>query len=264
MSSAPHDRSSRQAKIQAAAPKQSNLKPVLAAIIAVIAIAGIGAAILVGMRQSGGGQSQAGGLPRGAQGQGQGILLNPTPPAAGVPTLDVYEDYQCPACRIYHEVLGTSVDELATSGKAKVVIHTKSFLDANLGTEHSRKAANFAACASDAGPQAYMKVHDGLFATQAAQEGAGWSDDTLKKIADDAGITGDARKTFDACVKNDTYAGYVSAVEETSARAKVTSTPTYRLNGKDYDLGQVTDPNTRGPRQDAGNIFRSAVESATK
>lgn len=237
---APHDRSGRQAKINAATPKESKVKPILGIIIALVAVVGIGAAIWFGMQQTGTDTENVA-APARAQGAGQGILLNPTDPPEGVPTLDIYEDYQCPACGIWHGHLAETIDQMARDNTARVVIHSKNFLDANLNNDQSTRAANAAACAADVSPEAYMSMHDGIYDTQPQSEGEGWSDETLSTLADDAGITGEARTTYDQCVAGGTYNDYVNAVEEESSRNGVTATPTYRLDGEDFDLGQLVD-----------------------
>lgn len=261
----PIDRGSRQAKIQAATPKESNLKAILGILIALLAIGGIAWAIMAGMPDSGS-DTKAGTLPRGATSQGGGIMLNATDPGEGVPVVDIYEDFQCPACHLFHGAMGASVDELATSGKAKVIVHMKSFLDAGLKNDYSLKAANVAACASDAGPEQFMKVRDGIMnsAPKPEDEGKGWPDMTFSQLAQDSGITGDAKKTFDKCVADGAHNDYVNAVEEQSARDGITGTPTYRINGEEFDLRKVADPMTGGPREDAGKIFTDAVLAAKK
>ncbi|GMA39441.1 DsbA family protein [Mobilicoccus caccae] len=260
MSTSSNDRSARQAKIKAAAPKESNLKPVLATIIAVLAIAGIAAAIVFGMQDRGGDDAQAAGVPRGAQSANGGILLNATDPGQGVPVVDVYEDFQCHWCKTFHEILGPKLDELATSGEAKVVIHMKNFLDQGESGESTR-IANAAACAADVSPQAFMKTRDALMNAQPEQGQPGWTEETMKKIADDAGITGDARQTYDKCVSDVKYKSYIAAVDEQSARDGVTATPSYKINGQPFDLGQVLDQNTGATNPEA---FTQAVEAAKK
>ncbi|WP_052466803.1 DsbA family protein [Mobilicoccus massiliensis] len=255
-----HDRSARQAKIQAAAPKESKLKPILAVIVALVAIAGIGAAIYFGTKSNDTGATN-GKLPRGAVSETGGIMLNATDPGAGVPVLDIYEDFQCPACGFYHEQLGSTVDQLASSGKAKVVIHLKSFLDAGIPGEKSLKAANAAACASNSSPEAFVKMHDGIFATQPEQEGDGWPDMTFSDLAQKAGITGEAKKAYDQCVADVTYESYLKKVDEQSTKDGVKGTPTYRINGKDFDLRTLVDQQAQ--KVDSQGLVK-AIEDATQ
>ena len=259
----PVDRGERQAKIQAATPKQSRLKPLLAVLVGLLALAGIVAAIMVGTKKDDA-ESNASGRPRGALSDTGGIMLNATDPGPDVPTLDIYEDYQCPWCGHFHDALGTTVDDLAKSGKAKVVIHLKTFLDDNIPGEKSLTAANAAACASDISPQAFAAVHDGIFAARPEREGDPWPDMTFSDVATKAGITGDQKKAFDRCVADTTYRGYLGKVEDQSAKDGINGTPTYRLDGKDIELDPYIDPATRMPSKEAPGLLMKAVEDATK
>ena len=72
---------------------------------------------------------------------GYGIVLNPN----AKPTIDVYVDYQCPACRAFEILNGGYLNEVIAQNKAKVVFHPMTFI----GPE-SILAANAAACAADA------------------------------------------------------------------------------------------------------------------
>ncbi len=260
----PTDRSERQAKIQAAAPRQSKAKPILAVVIGLLALAAIIAAIVLGTRKDDGGAS-ASDRPKGAVSDTGGIMLNATDPGEGVPTLDVYEDFQCPFCGHFHDSLGATTDKLAADGKAKVVIHLKTFLDDNLPGEHSLTAANAAACASDVSPEAFAKVHDGIFQARPEKEGDPWPDMTFSDVATKAGITGEAKTTFDKCVADKKYRGYLGRVEEHSTKNDgVRGTPTYRIDGNEVDLNPYVDPATRLPRKDAPQMLVKAVEDATK
>lgn len=89
-------------------------------------------------------------VPTGAVGFGGPLVLNPSAPA-GVPTLDLYEDPQCPICQQFEAIFGTAIGEVAKNNEAKVVVHTMTFLDYNLRNDSSVRAANGAFCAADQG-----------------------------------------------------------------------------------------------------------------
>lgn len=241
MSNAPHDRSGRQAKIDAAAPRTGKGRKVLIPVVAVIAVLAVVGAIWLGVRgnessevdASGGSQS----YPKGATGPTGGILVT-TSAKEGAPTLDVYEDFQCPACKQAEDAVGPTIKKMAADGEAKVVYHMKSFLDANLQNDSSTRAALGASCAADAGK--FQGYHDAIFANQ-PQEGAGYTDAQLKGFAGEAGISGDALKTWESCFSSKKYADYVKGVEETSARDGVQGTPSFRVGGKEIDLSKVND-----------------------
>lgn len=262
MTSGKQARNERQAKIAAAAPRESKLKPLLGLIIAIVALAAIGGAIYAGTRGADSGSENASGLPRGAVSDSGGIVLNATEPKQGAPVLDVYEDFQCSWCKTFHEILGPRVNELASSGEVKVVLHYKTFLDQGKEGGDSMRVANAATCASDAGPEPFAIAHDQLMNAQPAQEqqGQGWPAETMSQIADQAGITGEARTTYDTCVSDLKYKDYLERVDEQSARDGVQATPTYTINGEDFDLGQVlTQDGTQRPE-----AFDEAIAEATK
>ncbi|HYO85538.1 MAG TPA: thioredoxin domain-containing protein [Dermatophilaceae bacterium] len=238
MASGKQSRAERQRKIAAAAPKQSNTRLIIGVVIAVLAILAASGVIWVGARESGGAPTAGKDFPAGATGPDGGIVvsgggvLKP-----GIPTLDVYADFQCPFCKVYDGLLGTTVENLATSGKANVVHHLKTFLDANLRNDASKRASNAAACAADAGK--FLAYRGIVFANQPANEGDGWSDEQLRIFADQVGVSGPAREAWDTCVKDGSYRGYLQRVEDASSRAGVLGTPTYRVNGQSMDFKQV-------------------------
>ena len=239
MTSGNESRAGRQAKIDAAAPKPSKTKPILVALVVALVIAGIAGAIALGTRNSSTDASPSGsGSPAGATGPAGGILVTTGQLRPGAPTLDVYEDFQCPACKSAESALGPTITSMAQAGEAKVVFHLKDFLDDSLGNDSSIRAANAAACAADAGR--FLPYHAAVFAGQPAREGAGFTDDQLAQFARAAGITGGALTTWNSCVGAKTYNSYVERVEEQSARDGVNSTPTFRVNGQNLDLATVT------------------------
>lgn len=239
MSTAPNDRSQRQAKIAAAAPKESRLKPLLVTLVSVIAVVAVVGAVWMGARGDDTQNASAGRTyPAGATGEGGGIVVNADKVKPGAPTLDIYEDFQCPACKGAEDQLGPTIDKMSEAGEVKVVYHTKNFLDDQLNNDSSTRAALGAACAADAGK--FEAYHDLVFKNQPQQEGTGFTDAQLQQFAEGAGIAGSALDTWKKCYSDEQYTGYVNNVEETSARAGVTATPTFHVNGTKFDLGQVT------------------------
>ena len=68
------------------------------------------------------------------------IVANPTTAKAGAPTLDIYEDFQCPACGQVEQALGSTIKKMADAGEVKVIYHMQNFLDANLNNDSSTRA----------------------------------------------------------------------------------------------------------------------------
>ncbi len=245
----------RQAKIQAAqksAGGGSN-KIVVATVVVVVAIIAVVAGVIWMETQktnevTGGGNA----VPAGVSALGAGYpAFSDVTPAAGAPTLDLYEDFQCPACKQFEDQLGQTVEDLASQGKVKLVYHVKNFLDDNLRNEWSTKAGNAAFCAADAGT--FQAFHDQAYAEQPT-EGDGFTDEQLKGFAQTAGITGAALTTWQQCYDAGKYVDYVNSVESKSSTDGVSGTPTVRLNGTDLDLAQVGTP----------ELLTKAVQDATK
>jgi protein-disulfide isomerase len=216
-------------KLAAAAPKKGPNPAVIGAILAAVVVVGVVVAIVIGNSgKAGSGSAQPAGV---IGGEGGGIFANAATAKSNAPTLDLYEDFQCPACAKLEKSIGQEKLALAKAGEIKLVVHTLSFLDGNLGNDSSARSANAAACAADAGK--FLEYRSLVFAAQPAEEGVGYTDDQLKQFAAAAGITGPALTTWQQCVSTGQHKDYVAQVQENSGRAGVNSTPTVKLNGQD-------------------------------
>lgn len=154
------------------------------------------------------------------------------------PVLDVYEDFQCPACAQLEQTFGPTLAEMVAAGQVKVNYHPMNFLDKNLGNDSSTRAASAFGCAVDAG--ATQPYHNTVFANQPAQEGVGYTQEQLKAFGAQAGIAGAALDTFNACVDNLTYTDWPSLSNTEAGERGVTGTPTMFLNGEKVDQAKLT------------------------
>lgn len=153
---------------------------------------------------------------------GYGIVLNPE----STPKIDVYVDYQCPACRVFEIINGGYLNEVIAQKKAKVVFHPMTFI----GPE-SVLAANAAACAAD--ENKFVDMNLALFQNQSESENSGkWSSEYLVELGKSIGITSG---TFETCVNDGKYIKWTSNVATASAKANVNGTPTIFVNGKQLD-----------------------------
>ena len=154
----------------------------------------------------------------------------PVNEAAGKPVLEIWEDFQCPACGNFEAEAGDNIAAIAEDGDALVIQRQTTFLDRNLGTDDSVRAAAAYGCAVDAGQgEAYRRT---VFANQPTVEGEGWTDEQLIGFGTDAGIAEADLPAFEACVADGTYLGW--AVNSTQAfyDAEVPGTPALYLNGE--------------------------------
>ena len=157
-----------------------------------------------------------------SEADGYGIVLNPT----ATPTIDVWVDYQCPACRTFEVLNGGYLNEVIAQKKAKVVFHPLTFIGAE-----SIIAANAAACAAD--ENKFVDMNLALFQNQGSSENSGrWQGDAMLAIGESIGIKSDS---FKQGVREGNYVKWTRNVTEASASKNVNSTPTIRINGKDLD-----------------------------
>ena len=168
-------------KLAATAPRSTN-RILIGGLIALVSVAIVIALLFIGIGKSST-NSPAGGatpatpgatpavasqaVPKGALGFGQAMVVNPD--ATGVPTLDVYEDPQCPACKLFETTYGPTVTQLVEAKQVKLVVHTMTFLDAMLRNDSSVRAANGAFCAADQGK--FYDYMSAVYAAQPAKEG---------------------------------------------------------------------------------------------
>ena len=154
---------------------------------------------------------------------GYGIVFNADVP--NVPTIDIYEDFQCPVCARFASINGITIEKAIEEKKAKVVYHTLSFL----GTE-SVLAANAAACAAD--EDKFLAFHKAFYANQPAENAGAINATFLKALGASIGITSEK---FATCVDTGGYSDWVKNVAEAGSKANVNSTPTVFVNGKEID-----------------------------
>ena len=161
-----------------------------------------------------------------------------TPPSAGAPTVTVFQDYQCPACKGAEDALGKPLNELSAEGKIKLEYHTLTFLDSNLHNDSSTRAAMAAAAADVVGK--YEAYHDVVYRHQSKDEGAGYTDEQLRKeFAAEAGITGSNLTKFQRIYDNKQTEQFVKNGNDKGLqelqKSGNTGTPAFLINGKSWD-----------------------------
>jgi protein-disulfide isomerase len=154
---------------------------------------------------------------------GYGLVFNSE--LTDVPFIEIYEDFQCPACARFEAINGPYIEELIATKKAKVAYHPLSFL----GGE-SQLAANAAACSADQGK--FLEFHRTLYANQPAENAGNWTTQYFATLGIGLGISS---ADYDKCVNGQDYMGWVKNVAEEGSKRNVNSTPTVFINGKEID-----------------------------
>ena len=154
---------------------------------------------------------------------GYGMVFNKE--LQDVPFIEIYEDFQCPACQRFEGIVGEYLEELISTKKAKVAYHPLSFL----GPE-SQLAANASGCAADQGK--FIQFHKLLYANQTAENSGAWSTAYFTTLSLVLGIQS---KDYDQCVIKNQYKDWVINVANEGAKRNINSTPTVFINGKEID-----------------------------
>ena len=145
-------------------------------------------------------------------------------------TVDLYEDFQCPNCKAFEDETGTTLAKLVADGTVQARYHGMAFLDTSANHAYSTRALNAAAVVLDtAGPEAFQKFHDLLYAHQPAEGGSGLTDDQLAKYAVQAGADAGVAT---ADVEKLTYGDWVKKATDQASKDGVTATPTVVVDGK--------------------------------
>jgi protein-disulfide isomerase len=166
--------------------------------------------------------------PSGAQGK-DGLAI-PVGEESAKSTLTVWEDFRCPACKAFELAYRNTIHELTDAGQLKVEYHLATIIDGNMGGTGSRKAANAAACAQDAGK--FTPYHDVLYDNQPAETDDAFADkDHLIQLA--GKVEGLDDSTFRDCVRKGRHDGWVRRSNAAFLDSGYDATPTVLLNGED-------------------------------
>jgi protein-disulfide isomerase len=148
--------------------------------------------------------------------------------------IEVFEDFQCPACRTYTSSYEPAViQNLVETGQAYYVFYQYPFLDDSNFSKDSDQAAMAALCAADQGR--FWDYKNLLFAN--SQESAGvFSADRLKQLAESLDLN---METFNACYDSGEHEDVIQQELALGKQMGVTGTPSVFVNGQDVAPGKV-------------------------
>ncbi len=145
-------------------------------------------------------------------------------------SVELYEDFQCPACLQFEQQSNAFLKEQVKSGAITITFRPFSFLDENGGSpnQYSHRSTNVALCALDAGGVTdYVKAHDLLYSNQPQEQTNGPENKELLATMETAGITG-----IDECVRSGKFIPWIDKAKEVGTDRGVNSTPTVYIDGK--------------------------------
>jgi len=144
-------------------------------------------------------------------------------------TIDVFEDFQCPACEFFNESIEPLiVEHLITPGKVHYVFHHYPFIDGAgaTGGGESDQAANASMCANEQGKFWDMKAI--IFANWNGENQGNLNNRRLQAMAERIGLD---MSSFNDCFGANKYEADIQADFENGEELGVSGTPSVFVNG---------------------------------
>lgn len=149
--------------------------------------------------------------------------------------IDVFEDFQCSACRIYSEEIETRIAETyVAAGQVYYIFHQYPFIDRASATKESQQAANASMCAAEQG--LFWEYHDILFANWNGENAGAFNDKRLVAFAETLNLD---MGLFTDCFEENRYRDEIQADFELGTEMGVSSSPSVFVNGQHITPGFV-------------------------
>ena len=175
----------------------------------------------------------------------------------GAPTVELYMDFLCPGCGNLHRQLDADLQKMVDAGQINLDLHFMAFMDRWSTDEYSSRAANAAIYLAehDSDPNHLISFLEKVYAEDfQPEEGSAYksvSDAKIKEQMIAAGVSKDvADKAFGRDYQEwldaiDTYTPKRSELWHQSGSYKGSmTTPTVIINGKYWDMDQLTTAQT--------------------
>lgn len=161
----------------------------------------------------------------------------------GVPSIDIFIDYSCPACAQFEAANGPLLRSWLENGTATVEYHILSFRDGQTaGTRYATRAGNSAACVAEHSPDSFFDFSELLLANQPAPPADfELSNSELIDIVRASGAENVA--AIEVCIADENFANWLTDATRRAMTtgplavrnaeiARVTGTPAVFVNGK--------------------------------
>jgi protein-disulfide isomerase len=145
-------------------------------------------------------------------------------------TLEVWSDYQCPACEQFATMVEpTLIRTYVASGTLRIVDHDAAFQGRKSSASYDESVEAGAAARCAAAQNLYWPFHNWLFANQVGENEGAFRDERIRAMAVAAGLDVAA---WDACRATGTEQAAVRAETQQATAQGVNATPTMLLNGQ--------------------------------
>lgn len=200
---------------------------------AVVVVLAVAAGIALWASSTGDDKSAPVAAPKGATGGAKPMVTVGEKSAPS--TLQVWEDFRCPACKQFETGFRSVLHELQDNGQLRTDYHLALLIDGNMGGKGSLNAGNAALCAQNAGK--FRDYHDVLFSNQPPEQQDRYA--SKKHLIQLAGkVPGLVTEDFRSCVSDGKYNGFVQKSQEAFQSGGFQGTPTVVLNGKNLFADQ--------------------------
>jgi protein-disulfide isomerase len=149
--------------------------------------------------------------------------------------IDVWEDFQCPACKNYSLNVETLViTNYVETGKVYYTYHFFPLIDGGKPNGESHQSASAAMCASEQGR--FWDFHAILFANWDGENQGSFADARLVAFAKSLGLD---LKAFNTCFESKRYSEFINQDLLAGKTAGVSGTPSVFVNGQIVTPGYV-------------------------
>lgn len=149
--------------------------------------------------------------------------------------VDVWEDFQCPACQQYSQQIETQlIANYIETGKVFYTFHHFPFIDSQVVTKESHQAANASMCAAAQGK--FWDYHDLVFANWNGENVGAYNNKRLVAFAETIGLN---MSDFNSCFNQDKYQTEIEKDFQAGIDKGVTGTPTLFVNGVQTPIDQL-------------------------
>ncbi|MFH1474919.1 MAG: thioredoxin domain-containing protein [Chloroflexota bacterium] len=160
-------------------------------------------------------------------------LIDPTNsralgPADAPVTIEVWSDFQCPACGLFARTVEPDlVEEFVRAGTVRLVYRDLAFIDGGSPDGESQQSAAAARCAGDQGR--FWQYHDYLFENQKDENKGAFRRERLDQIATAVSLD---MAAYRSCMDDGDAPEQATKAETAQGTAAgVSSTPTLAING---------------------------------
>lgn len=212
----------------AAAKRRRNLVQIgIIAGVALVVVAIITTAVVLGMRgQGGSGSAPTANTTVSVDNvsvpfavDGSAVRVGPADAKARI---DLWVDYSCPHCQEFEAENNAAINQLIAGGDVSVSYHNIQFV-----SDYGTAAGSAAACVAADDPNRWAAFNSSLYANH-GQETDSWDAAEFRTFAQQQGVNDAAL----SCISTDRYTDWIAENTKDAAEQNVTGTPTMFLNGQ--------------------------------